>query len=379
LTPISSPQTVVPLCDLGAQLAPLREEIREAIDRVLASQAFIMGPEVGELEKRVANYSRCQFAVGCSSGTDALLLALMALGVTTGDEVITTPFTFFATAGAIARLGARPVFVDIEPEGFNLDPSRLEGAITPRTKAIIPVHLYGQMADMAPIMDVAKTHGLTVVEDAAQAIGAEYCGRRAGSIGDVGCFSFFPSKNLGCLGDGGMVVTGDAELANRMGALRAHGAKQKYFHTVVGGNFRLDTLQAAVLLVKLSRLDGWNTARRERASVYRRLIAESSVVDRVAVPTELPDRKHIYNQFVIRTGDRDRVLRTFKNCGIGSAVYYPLGMHLQECFRELNYREGDFPNTERACREVCALPMFPELETAQQALVVDALTQALTE
>jgi dTDP-4-amino-4,6-dideoxygalactose transaminase len=372
---VTSP-AAVPLCDLGAQLAPIREEIRDAIDRVVERQAFIMGPEVGELEKQIAVYCTSRHAIGCSSGTDALLLALMALDIGPGDEVITSPFTFFATAGAVARLGARPVFVDIEPQEFNLDPKGLERALTARTKAIIPVHLFGQTADMSPIMDFAMTHDLAIVEDAAQAIGAEYRGRRAGSMGRIGCYSFFPSKNLGCFGDGGMIVTDDPGLAERMRTLRVHGAKEKYFHALVGGNFRLDTLQAAVLLVKLPRLEAWNAARRSCAAVYRELIASSAVADRVVIPVEQPDRTHIYNQFVIRTRVRDRLLRMFKERRIGTAVYYPLGMHMQECFRDLGYHPGDFPETERACQEVCALPMFPELTRAQQELVVEALVAA---
>lgn len=377
MTTISTSNTPVPMCDLGAQLAPLRGAIESAIGAVLDSQAFIMGPQVGELEAQVAAYCSCEHAIGCSSGSDALVLALMALGVGPGDEVITSPFTFFATVGAISRLGARPVFVDIEPQSFNLDPERLAAARTPRTKAIIPVHLFGQTAEMDPIVEFASREGLAVVEDAAQAIGAEYRGRKAGSMGRIGCFSFFPSKNLGCLGDGGMVVTDDAELAEKMRLLRVHGARKKYIHAMVGGNFRLDTLQAAVLLVKLQHLEQWNDARRARAATYRRLIAASDAASLISLPEESPFRRHVYNQFVIRTPQRDRVIETFRILNIGTAIYYPLGMHMQECFRDAGYRAGDFPHTERACLETCALPMYPELADEQQNRVVRGLVEAL--
>lgn len=367
----------IPLCDLGAQLVPLRREIQSAIDRVLDSQAYIMGPEVQELERQVAIYFGCTHAVSCSSGSDALLLSLMALGVGPGDEVITSPFTFFATVGAIARVGATPVFIDIDPVSFNLDPGRLSAALTIRTKAIIPVHLFGQTADMRPILEIAERRNVAVIEDAAQAFGAEYDGRKAGVLGRVGCFSFFPSKNLGCLGDGGMVITSDEALAARMRLLRVHGARTKYIHEVVGGNFRLDTLQAAVLLVKLKYLDGWNHSRRARAATYRRLIAATRVADRIGTPVELPGRRHVFNQFIVRCSARDRLMQVLKDHQIGSAVYYPVGMHMQECFRGLGYREGDFPITERACAETCALPMFPELSGSQQQAVVDSVIEAL--
>ena len=375
---VSTVKTPIPLCDLRAQLAPIRGEIQAAIDAVLDSQAFIMGPQVGEFEKQAAAYCSCTHAIGCSSGSDALLLALMAMGVGPGDEVITSPFTFFATAGAVSRQGAKTIFVDIEPAGFNIDPNRLESAITARTKAIIPVHLFGQTADMAPILEVGRRHQVAVLEDAAQAIGSEYDGRRAGSMGIAGTLSFFPSKNLGGIGDGGMVVTNDAELAEKMRVLRVHGAKTKYIHTVVGGNFRLDTLQAAVLAVKLRYLDRWNAARRAHADKYRALIGATPIAANLVVPTELPKRHHIYNQFIVRSAKRDRVLEVFKSRGIGTAVYYPVGLHMQECFKELGYRQGDFPETEKACLETCALPMFPELTEAQQADVVEALAAAVT-
>jgi dTDP-4-amino-4,6-dideoxygalactose transaminase len=378
MTVTASPDaTSIPLCDLGAQLGPLRNDIDAAIARVIDSQAFIMGPQVATFEKEAAAYSGCAHAIGCSSGSDALLLALMALGIGPGDEVITTPFTFFATVGAITRLGATPVFADIEPAGFNIDAERLEAARTSRTKAIIPIHLFGQTAEMGPILEVADRHGLAVLEDAAQAIGAEYGGRKAGSMGAAGCYSFFPSKNLGCFGDGGMVVTNDAALAQKMRVLRVHGAKKKYIHSIVGGNFRLDTLQAAVLSVKLPHLDGWNSARQERAATYRRLIAQSGAGDRIVLPAALPNRRHVYNQFIVRTRQRDRLVEAFQARGIGSAVYYPLGMHMQECFRSLGYAQGDFPVTEDACLSTCALPMFPELTVEQQARVVATLAETL--
>jgi dTDP-4-amino-4,6-dideoxygalactose transaminase len=365
------------LCDLHTQFSAIGDEVRLAIDQVLESQAFILGPQVAELEEQIAAYCGCRHAVGCSSGSDALLLALMALGLRPGDEVITSPFTFFATAGAVARLEARPVFVDIEPKTFNLDPDRLEAAVTARTKAIIPVHLFGQMADMAPIMEIANKHDLAVVEDAAQAIGAEYRSRRAGSIGCLGCFSFFPSKNLGAAGDGGMITTNHAGLAEKSRVLRVHGAKEKYYHAVVGGNFRLDTLQAAVLLVKFRYLESWNDARRACAARYHELLSDSSVADEFVLPVELSGRRHVYNQFVVRMRNRDRVRAFLKRRAIESAVYYPRPLHLQGCFAGLSYREGDFPSAERACREVLALPMFPELSPSQQAAVVSALVQAV--
>ncbi len=368
----------VPLCDLQALHSPLGEEIRSAIDRVIESQHFIMGPEVRELEEQVAEYCDIAHAVSCSSGTDALLLALMALDIGAGDEVITTPFTFFATAGAISRLGARPVFVDIEPEGFNIDPDLIEPAVTQKTKAIIPVHLFGQMAEMDPILDVAARHGLAVVEDAAQSIGAEYRGQRAGSMGTMGCFSFFPAKNLGCLGDGGMVVTGDSALAERMRALRTHGTTKKYYHAMVGGNFRLDTIQAAVLQVKLPHLDRWNVARAVAARRYRELFCDTGLDDQLQLPPELPHRRHVYNQFCIRSSRRDELVEHLRTNKIGTAIYYPLPLHLQACFQSIGCREGDFPVCEKAAKEILAIPMSPELSTEQQDRVVRVLGQCLS-
>ncbi|MEI8305744.1 MAG: DegT/DnrJ/EryC1/StrS family aminotransferase [Chloroflexales bacterium] len=362
----------VPLLDLKAQYATIRSEIQAAMDRVVESQHFILGPEVEALEREVAAYTQCAHGVGVSSGTDALLVALMAIDLRPGDEVITTAYSFFATAGAVARLGARPVFVDIEPQTYNIDPAQIAAAITPRTRAIIPVHLYGQMADMDQIMAVAVRHGLVVIEDAAQAIGAEQRGRRAGSIGHMGCFSFFPSKNLGGFGDGGMVTTNDPNLADRLALLRGHGARPKYHHQFVGGNFRLDALQAAVLRVKLRHLDGWIVGRQRNAALYRRLLAAAG--DPVVAPAEWPDGRHIYNQFVVRTRQRDPLMAHLRAHAIGHEVYYPVPLHLQECFADLGYRTGDLPESEAAARETLALPIYPELRADQIEQVVGALT-----
>jgi len=371
----------VPLLDLKAQYATLREEIRAAIDRVADSQHFILGPEVAALEEEIAAYSGCQFGIGVSSGTDALLVALMAIDLGPGDEVITTPYTFFATAGAVARLGAKPVFVDIDPLSYNIDPGRIQAAITGRTRAIIPVHLYGQMAEMDPIMAVAEAHGLAVIEDAAEAIGSEYLGRRAVSIGQMSCFSFFPSKNLGGFGDGGMVTTNDPALADRLKLLRNHGYRPKYYNREVGGNFRLDAIQAAVLRVKLKYLDGWTAARQRNAALYRRLLQEAGIsLDPaqaggrgVVPPVELPDRRHIYNQFVIRSGQRDALMAHLTEAQIGTEIYYPLPLHLQDCFAGLGYTAGDFPASEAAAKETLALPIYPELTEAMIAAVVAAI------
>lgn len=329
----------------------------------------------------MAAYSQAKHGIGVSSGTDALLLALMAIGVGPGDEVITTPYSFFATAGAVARLGAKPVLVDIDPKTYNIDPSRIGKAITSKSKAMIPVHLYGQCADMAPILDLAQRHNLKVIEDAAQAIGAEYRdGRRAGSMGTVGCLSFFPSKNLGCLGDGGMVVTNDADLAERMKVLRVHGGKPKYYHKLIGGNFRLDTIQAAVLNVKLNYLDQWTQRRQENARRYETLFQQSGVAQKGKV--RLPDpvyrdsgakRYHIYNQFVLRVEKRNDLMVYLEQKGIGTEIYYPVPFHLQECFWYLSHKEGDFPESERAAKETVAIPIYPELTPAQQTEVVEAI------
>jgi len=377
----------VPLLDLKAQYAPLREEIREAIDRVADAQYFILGPEVEALEKEIAAYSQCEFGIGMSSGSDALLVALMAIDLKPGDEVITSTYTFFATAGAVARLNAKPVFVDIDPLTYNIDAQQVAAAITDRTRAIIPVHLYGQVADMDPIMEIARAHKLYVIEDAAQAIGAEAHGRRAGSIGDLGCFSFFPSKNLGGFGDGGMITTNDAELAKKIKLLRNHGYSPKYYNKVVGGNFRLDAIQAAILRVKLKYLDQWTEGRQRNAATYRRLFEEAelslkpstiagqplSEFSGVVLPEENSDSRHIYNQFVIRSGHRDELMKHLKDRKIGTEIYYPVPMHVQECFADLDYHAGDFPLSESAAAETLALPIYPELTEEMMATVADAI------
>ncbi|MBH0177335.1 MAG: DegT/DnrJ/EryC1/StrS family aminotransferase [Nitrospira sp.] len=371
----------VPLLDLKAHHEPLQKEILDAVEQVFKSQAFILGSEVGKLEERVAAYCQTKYGIGVTSGTDALLIALMALGVGPGDEVITSPYSFFATAGVVARLGAKPVLVDIDPKTFNIDPSKISQAITPKSKAIIPVHLYGQCADMAPIMEVAKRHNLGVIEDAAQAIGSEYRdGRRACSMGTVGCLSFFPSKNLGCLGDGGMVVTNDPDLAERIRILRVHGSQPKYYHKLIGGNFRLDTIQAAVLNVKLNYLDGWTKRRQENAARYETFFQQSGLVQKGKVRLPEPVYRnsgvkhyHIYNQFVLRVERRDDLIAHLKQKGVGAEIYYPVPFHLQECFRYLGHKAGDFPESERAANETIAIPIYPELTMAQQTEVVEAV------
>lgn len=370
-----SVRTTVPLLDLRAQYASIKEEILEAVHAVLESQWFILGPQVRECQDRIAEYSSCRRAVGLSSGTDALLICLMAEEIGPGDEVITTPYTFFATAGCISRVGAKPVFVDICPKTFNVDASRIESRITAKTKAIIPVHLFGQCADMAPILELAERYGLTVIEDAAQAIGAEYKGRRAGSMGHYGCFSFFPSKNLGAGGDGGMVVTQDEARAEKLETLRVHGARPKYHHKLIGGNFRLDAVQSAIVNVKLRYLDQWTAGRQANAQHYRILFEESGLLARgcVKLPDEAPDSRHIYNQFVVRVRRRDELRAYLKEQGVGTEIYYPIPLHLQECFAELGYREGDLPESERAARETLALPIYPELDSEQKQHVVTCI------
>ena len=362
----------IPLLDLKAGYAPLREEIRAALDRVIEAQSFILGHEVEALEAEIAAYSQCSYGIGVSSGTDALMAALMAIDLRPGDEVVTTPYTFFATAGTIWRLGAKPVFVDIDPATYNIDPAAIEAAITPRTRAIMPVHLYGQMAEMDPIMEIATRHKLYVIEDAAQAIGSEYKGRRAGSIGHLGCFSFFPSKNLGGFGDGGMVTTNDAALAERVRLLRGHGAYPKYYHKFVGGNFRLDALQAAVLRIKLKHLDSWSEGRQRNAAIYRELFAAAGLTG-VGLPVEAPERRHIYNQFIIRVPQRDALIRHLKEKNIGTEIYYPVPMHLQECFADLGYVRGAMPESEKAADETLALPIFPELDDEAKARIVGVI------
>ena len=373
----------VPLLDLKAHHQPLRKELLAALEQVLDKNNFILGNDVAELEEKIAAYCQTRFGVGVSSGTDALLAALMALDIKSGDEVITTPLSFFATVGAIVRLGARPIFVDIDPVTYNLDPSRLEAAITPRTRAIIPVHLYGQCAEMDPILKIATRHGLAVLEDAAQAIGSEYRDkRRAGSMGIAGCLSFFPSKNLGGLGDGGMVVTNDEGLAERLRILRVQGSKPKYYHRVVGGNFRLDTLQAAVLKVKLGYLDRWTALRQRHAELYERLFRDEGLAEekKVRLPKAVykeagVSHYHIYNQFVIGVSNRDQLQAHLKTKGIGTEVYYPVPLHRQECLKHLGYQEGDFPVAEQACRELLALPVYPELNEDQQHYVVETVKE----
>jgi len=367
----------VPLLDLKAQWQTIRAEVEAAIAPILESQLFIMGPQVRACEEAIAAYSSCAHGVGVSSGTDAILLALMAEAIGPGDEVITTPYTFFATAGCIARLGAKPVFVDIDPVTFNIDTTAIERRVTKRTKAIIPVHLFGQMADMDPVMEIAQRHKLVVIEDAAQAIGAEYRGRRAGSIGDYGCFSFFPSKNLGAFGDAGMVVTNDAVRAEKLAVLRNHGMQPKYYHQLVGGNFRMDSIQAAVVHAKLAHLDDWTAARQRNAERYRRLFTEAGLAaDGASLderPLQLPaivQERHIFNQYVIRTRERDALRQHLTDAGIGTEIYYPVPLHLQECFRYLGHAPGDFPASEAAARETLALPIYPDLSSDQAHCVV---------
>ncbi len=369
MTTLHSP---VPLLDLKAQYTTIRDQVQDAIERVLESQQFILGAEVEALEQEIAAYSQCEFGIGMSSGTDAILVALMALDIRPGDQVIIPAYTFFATAGCVARLGAQPVFVDVDPQTFNLDPAKIKAAITPRTRALMPVHLFGQCAEMEPIVELAHKHNLAIIEDAAQAIGSDYRGQRAGAMGHLGCFSFFPSKNLGGIGDGGMITTNDRALAERVRLLRNHGAHPKYYHKLIGGNFRLDAIQAAVLRVKLNYLDQWSAARQKNAARYRQLFAEAQL-EMIGLPIEEPDRRHIYNQFVIRIPERDALAAYLKQNNIGTEIYYPVPLHLQECFAELGYRVGDFPESECAANETLALPIYPELSDAQQRAVVDAI------
>jgi dTDP-4-amino-4,6-dideoxygalactose transaminase len=362
----------VPLLDLQAQYAPLRQPLLDAVTRVCDSQRFIGGPEVEGLERELCATLGYPHALGLSSGTDAVLAALMALDIGPGDEVITPTYSFFATAGCVVRVGATPVLVDIEPDTFNIDVPAAIAAITPRTRAIIPVHLFGQCAEMAPIVDAARARGIAVIEDAAQAIGCEYQGRPAGTLGAVGCFSFFPSKNLGAFGDAGFVTTTDAALARKLKLIRTHGMEPKYYHHLVGANFRLDALQAAVLRVKLPHLASWSDGRRANAARYRALFADAGLND-VTLPVEAPHRTHIYNQFVIRVPERDRLKAHLDAAGIGTEIYYPVPFHLQECFAGLGYQAGAFPAAEAAASSSLALPIYPELSPAQQATVVDAI------
>jgi dTDP-4-amino-4,6-dideoxygalactose transaminase len=363
----------VPLLDLKAQYASIKDDVLTAVTEVLESQRCIGGPKVEELEMRIAEVSDCRFGVGVSSGTDAILNCLMSLDIGPDDEVITTPFTFFATVGCISRVGARPVFVDIDPKTYNVDAGRIDAAVTNRTKAIVPVHLFGQMADMDPIMEVARRHDLAVIEDAAQSITSTYKGRKAGSIGTAGCFSFFPSKNLGGIGDGGMIVTNDQAYYKRLLIMRNHGSEPKYYNKYVGGNFRLDPIQAAALLVKLPHLGDWSEARRQNAAYYNQKFAGSVV----QTPYISSDCVTIYNQYCIRVPRRDAVVAHLKANNIGCEVYYPVPAHLQECFAYLRHKEGDFPNCEKAAREIMALPIYPELTDEMQDAVVEAILSFL--
>ncbi|MGP8034708.1 MAG: DegT/DnrJ/EryC1/StrS family aminotransferase [Steroidobacteraceae bacterium] len=381
----------VPLLDLKLQYAPLAAEIQAAIAGVCETQAFILGPGVKELEAGVAAYSRCRFGIGVSSGTDALLMALMALGIGPGDAVITSPFTFFATAGTIARAGARPLFCDIDPLTFNLAPAAVEAAIArdcerrgselihrasgARVRGLMPVHLYGRLADMRALGALAARHGLRVIEDAAQAIGAESAaGERAGSLGEVGCLSFFPTKNLGAFGDAGMCVTNDAALAERMEILRVHGGRPKYYHAFIGGNFRIDELQAVVLNVKLRHLDAWTAGRQRNAAWYDAALARALVADALETPRVGSGERHIYNQYVLRVRRRDELRAHLAAAGVGTEIYYPVPLHLQQCFAYLGHGKGDFPESERAAAETLALPIYPELTEPQLQYVVDTIT-----
>ena len=363
----------VPMLDLKSQYATIKDEILTAVTEVLESQRCVHGPKIAELEEKITAMCECKFAVGATSGTDAILNSLMSLDIGPGDEVITTPFTFFATAGCIARTKATPVFVDIDPRTYNINPGLIDRAVTDKTKAIVPVHLFGHMADMDPIMKIATAHNLYVIEDAAQSITSTYKGKKAGSIGTVGCFSFFPSKNLGGIGDGGMIVTDEKKLYERIKAMRNHGQTSQYHYKYIGGNFRLDPIQAAALLVKLPHLDEWSSKRRENAAYYDKKFASTIV----QTPYISPDCISIYNQYVIRVPRRDEVLAHLKDKNIGCAVYYPLGLHLQECFKYLGHETGDFPETEKAAKEVMAIPVYPELTDEMKDVVVDTILSFL--
>ncbi|MDA1015755.1 MAG: DegT/DnrJ/EryC1/StrS family aminotransferase [Planctomycetota bacterium] len=369
----------VPFTDLVAQHHNIADRILAASQRVFESQAFILGEEVAALEREIAEYCGAKHAIGCASGTDALILSMMALDIGPGAEVITSPFTFFATASAIHRLGARPVFVDIEPGSYNLDVAQVEVAVTPKTKAIMPVHLFGQTVEMESLRSIAKAHGLSIVEDAYQAIGAQYFGRHAGVLGDVGCFSFFPTKNLGGAGDGGMITTDKDELAARIRRLRVHGDIGGYEHVEIGLNSRLDALQAAILRVKLEELDAWTDGRIQNAARYDRLIQHYGLADAVEVPVVLPNRRHVFNQYSVRVtgGRRDQVLQSLRADKLGCAVYYPKPLHLQTCFDSLGYQAGDFPVSEATSQEVLSLPIFAEITAQQQERVVRGMARAL--
>lgn len=363
----------IPLLDLKAQFQPLRTEIMTAVQTVCDEQGFILGPRVVAFEESVAKYVGARYAISCASGSDALLLSLMAMGVGPGDEVITVPFTFFATAGAVSRLGAKPVFIDIQPDTFNLDPTQLERAVTSRTKAIIPVHLFGQCADMPAINQIAKAKRVQVIEDACQAIGAGQGGKRAGVLADTACFSFFPSKNLGGFGDGGMITTDDQELADALAMLRVHGSRVRYLHEAIGINSRLDALQAVVLDIKLKYLDQWAEGRRRNAARYEQLFQQAGLLNRVTLPSTTAGNFHVYNQYTVRVSKRDDLRAHLKEKGVGTEIYYPVPMHLQNCYQDLGYRKGAFPLSERAAEEVLSLPIYAELTDAQLTYVVDMM------
>ncbi len=382
----------VPLLDLKKQYHSLKNELDEALIRVAESQYFILGPEVEKMEKAFCEYLECKSAIGVSSGTDALLIALMALDIQPGDEVIVPTYSFFATAGVVSRMKAVPVFAEIDPVTFNIDPDDIEKRITVKTKAIIPVHLYGQSCEMDKIMEIARKHNLKVIEDGAQAIGVQYKdGKHVGTVGDIGCYSFFPSKNLGCFGDGGLVVSNNDELGEKLRILRVHGGKPKYYHKIIGGNFRLDAIQAAVLNVKLPHLDDWSAQRRGNAELYTKLFIESGLAESIG-KTKFDDKNkvllpeavykdsgvknyHIYNQYIIRVHDRDAVRKHLSDKGVGSEIYYPVPFHLQECFSSLGYKKGDFPLAEEAADDSIALPIYPELTGEQQKFVVDTIAE----
>ncbi|HVT02481.1 MAG TPA: DegT/DnrJ/EryC1/StrS family aminotransferase [Thermoanaerobaculia bacterium] len=371
----------IPLLDLKQQYATIRDEVMAVTEEVYESQMFILGKRVDDFEKDFAVYCHSRHAIGISSGTDALLIALMVLGVEPGDEVIVPAYSFFATAGVVERLGAIPVFVDVDPVSFNIDTEDIRRSLTSRTRAIVPVHLFGQVADMDEINTIAREHGCSVIEDAAQAVGAEYDGRRAGVLGEIACFSFFPSKNLGAFGDAGAVTTEDSALAERLIDYRVHGMRPKYFHKYVGGNFRIDALQAAILNIKLPHLEEWTEGRRRNARIYEELVHDAGLQERVVLPKELPRRRHVYNQFVVRFPDgratRDKVMETFRSAGVGCEVYYPLTLPQQECFRGLPSAKRAFPHSDAASTDSLAIPIFPELRKDQIAEVVRVLGEAL--
>jgi dTDP-4-amino-4,6-dideoxygalactose transaminase len=381
LAQVESPVSVepsrahIPFLDLKAQFGEIRDEVLDAVTRVLESQHFILGPEVEALEREIADYVGVEFAIGCASGSDALLLAQMAIGIESEDEVITTPFIFGATAGSIARLKARPVFVDIHPDTFNFDERQLEAAITLRSRAIMPVHLFGLPANMDVVLEIARKHHLAVIEDAAQAIGARWKDKRIGSLGTCCCFSFFPSKNLGGVGDGGMITTNDPQLAQRLRTLRVHGARKKYRYELLGINSRIDALQAAVLRVKLRYLDGWTDGRRRNAETYRELFTEYHLTEQLTLPCAPKAGFHVYNQFAIRAPRRDALREYLREQGISTEVYYPSPLHVEPAFAYLGYRSGDFPNAEAACREVLSIPIYPELTVDQQRAVVATISR----